>query len=59
MNTAQPTAGRLLTADKLDAHNTFENPNALQPMMFNEFKLAQTTLTVKLPAKSVVTLELA
>lgn len=48
--------GRLLTADSMQAHNTFDEPDAVQPTEFRNFHLEQDTLVVKLPARSVATL---
>jgi alpha-N-arabinofuranosidase len=50
--------GRVLTASAIDAHNTFEAPNAVQPAAFTGAALKGDTLEVKLPAKSVVVLAL-
>ncbi len=50
--------GRLLTAATMDAHNTFESPETVKPVAFTGAKLADGQLTVELPAKSVVMLEL-
>jgi alpha-L-arabinofuranosidase len=50
--------GRVLTAAAMNAHNTFERPTAVQPVEFRGARLSGTTLTVELPAKSVVVLEL-
>jgi alpha-L-arabinofuranosidase len=50
--------GEILTAEAMDAHNTFENPNAIHPMSFDGAKLAGNRLSVALPAKSVVVLKL-
>ena len=51
--------GRVLTADALDAHNTFDEPELIQPAVFNGATLNGDQLTIQLPAKSVVTLEIA
>ena len=51
-------AGRVLTAPAMNAHNTFEAPNAVQPVAFTGAALKGDTLQVKLPAKSVVVLAL-
>lgn len=51
-------SGRVLTADQMNTHNTFEQPNRLQPTSFDEAELNGNTLTIELPAKSVVSLEL-
>jgi alpha-N-arabinofuranosidase len=51
-------AGRVLTASAVNAHNTFEAPNAVQPATFDGATLKGDTLRVRLPAKSVVILAL-
>ncbi|MBQ4901861.1 alpha-N-arabinofuranosidase [Paenibacillus sp. Marseille-P2973] len=51
--------GSTLTGDKIDAHNTFEQPEAVAPRAFTDFVLENGTLSVTLPAMSVTTLELA
>ncbi len=55
---AQGVSGRILTAEAMNAHNTFAAPNAVAPAAFSGAKLAGGTLTLTLPAKSVVILEL-
>jgi alpha-L-arabinofuranosidase len=50
--------GEVLTADAMDAHNTFENPDAIHPVVFDGAKLDSNKLSVTLPAKSVVVLTL-
>lgn len=57
-HTASNVTGRILTAPAVNAHNTFENPNAVQPAAFTGAQLSNDTLTVTLPAKSVVILAL-
>lgn len=51
--------GSTLAGDKIDAHNTFEQPEAVAPKAFNDFSLENGVLSVTLPAMSVTTLELA
>jgi len=51
-------AGRVLTATAIDAHNTFDAPNAVQPAAFGGASLKGDTLAVRLPAKAVVVLAL-
>ncbi|MEK5477997.1 alpha-N-arabinofuranosidase [Paenibacillus sp. FSL R5-0407] len=51
--------GSTLAGDKIDAHNTFEQPEAVAPKAFNDFSLENGALSVTLPAMSVTTLELA
>jgi len=48
--------GNILTADVMDSHNTFENPNAVHPEAFGGAKIAGSTLRVMLPPKSLVVL---
>ncbi|HEY0945665.1 MAG TPA: alpha-N-arabinofuranosidase [Opitutaceae bacterium] len=55
---AKSVSGRVLTADAMNAHNTFEKPDAVQPAAFKGATLAGDKLTIALPAKSVVVLEL-
>lgn len=50
--------GTILTADKMNAHNTFVQPNLVQPSNFNQVVLKQDRLEVQLPPMSVVVLEL-
>jgi alpha-L-arabinofuranosidase len=45
--------GRVLTSAAMDAHNTFEKPEAIKPAAFSA-QAKDGKLTVKLPAKSVV-----
>jgi alpha-N-arabinofuranosidase len=51
--------GRILTATVMNAHNTFDQPNAVEPVAFDGFTLGDSGLTVNLPAKSVVVLAMA
>jgi alpha-N-arabinofuranosidase len=53
--------GRVLTADTMQAHNTFDQPDAVKPAPFTAFTLPggpSGSLTVDLPSKSVVVLEI-
>jgi alpha-N-arabinofuranosidase len=50
--------GRVLTADDMTTHNTFDKPEAVKPAAFDDFSLSNDMLAVKLPAKSVVVLEI-
>lgn len=55
---ATAVRGRILTAEAMDAHNTFEAPETLTPAPFTGARLDGERLTVELPAKSVVVLTL-
>lgn len=48
--------GRILTSKTMNAHNTFEEPNNIQPTKFEDFKVNGHTLTISLPSKSVTVL---
>ncbi len=50
--------GEILTSAKITDYNSFENPNLVKPTPFKDAKLSKDILKVKLPAKSIVTLEL-
>ena len=49
--------GRILTADKMTAHNSFANPENLKPSVFKSVQLKKETIVTALPSKSVVVLE--
>jgi alpha-N-arabinofuranosidase len=51
-------SGRLLTAEKMTAHNTFDDPHAVVPQTFRDFRLEDNTIQATLPAKSVVVLKI-
>src|SRR6185295_16264317 len=46
--------GEVLTDSRMNAMNTFDNPNAIKPTSFSGFKLQGSQLTLSIPAKSVV-----
>jgi alpha-N-arabinofuranosidase len=50
--------GRLLTAPAINTCNTFENPDVVKPVDWNEATLKDGRLQATLPPKSVVVLEL-
>jgi len=52
-------AGRVLTADTITAHNTFEQPDKVRPVSFDGARLNGKTLSITLPPKSVTVLELS
>ena len=51
-------SGRILASDKINNYNSFENPDKIQPTVFNGARMNGSTLTVKMPPFSVVVLEL-
>ncbi|WP_156349208.1 MULTISPECIES: alpha-N-arabinofuranosidase [unclassified Sphingomonas] len=50
--------GRVLTAPTITAHNSFDAPNVVTPAAFTGAQVQNGTLTVTLPARSVVMLDL-
>jgi alpha-N-arabinofuranosidase len=53
---AGSVAGRILTAEELDAHNTFDNPQRVKPTGFDGATLKDGKLTANIPPRSVVVL---
>jgi alpha-N-arabinofuranosidase len=51
-------SGRILTSAKIQDYNSFETPELIKPSVFKDASLSGNTLKVKLPAHSVVVLEL-
>jgi alpha-N-arabinofuranosidase len=49
-------SGRVLTAETIQAHNTFDKPEEVKPASFADFTASEGGFSVKLPAKSVVVL---
>lgn len=54
----QSVSGRILTSDKLQNYNSFDNPEKIKPAAFNGARLGDNKLTLTLPPFSVVVLEL-
>jgi alpha-N-arabinofuranosidase len=52
------TRGEIITASKLQTYNSFEQPDNIKMKSFDGGKLKGQTLSVTLPAKSVVMIEL-
>ena len=52
------TLGSIITGEALNSYNTFEAPNAVITKPFSSFTLDGSLLTIEMPAKSVVMLEL-
>jgi alpha-N-arabinofuranosidase len=50
--------GRILTAAAMNAHNTFANPNIVQPAAFRGARLVGGKVVIELPPKAIVALEL-
>jgi len=52
------TTGRVLSAEAINAHNTFDQPEAVKPVAFDGATLTDNGLLIDLPAKSVTVLEI-
>jgi len=50
-------SGRLLTAGELSSYNSFENPEVVKPREFKGARLNKQKLSLTLPAKSILVLE--
>jgi alpha-N-arabinofuranosidase len=50
--------GLILTAAAMNAHNTFDRPDAVRPLAFSGALLTAGNLVIDLPAKAIVALEL-
>ncbi|GGG15150.1 intracellular exo-alpha-L-arabinofuranosidase 2 [Paenibacillus albidus] len=53
---AVEVTGTVLAGDRLDAHNTFSEPEVVAPQSFDAYKLEGNRLTVELPPMSVTVL---
>ncbi len=53
---ADGVSGKILTSSKMNADNTFENPNVVMPESFSDFKLADNKIEVNMPPMSVIVL---
>jgi len=56
--TATGVSGRIITASAMDAINSFDKPDAVVPQAFSGATLSADGLTLTLPPKSVVMLDL-
>ena len=55
---SEGVTGQILTADTINAINTFDHPDSVHPVDFKGARVAGDLLSVDLPAKSVVMLNL-
>ena len=56
--TVKAVSGEVLTSSVMNAMNTFDKPNTIRPTSFTGYTLQGSQLTLSIPAKSVVMLEL-
>lgn len=55
---AGTVSGKILTGPKMDSRNTFDHPNDVHPAAFTGARINDGKLSVSLPPKSVVVLEI-
>ena len=48
---------QILTSEKLQDHNSFNNPEKVVPGEFKDFKLRKGVLTIQVPVHSLIVLE--
>jgi alpha-N-arabinofuranosidase len=53
----EKTTGRILTAEAMNAHNTFEKPDVVKPAEFKGMEIKNGKILATIPSKSVVVLE--
>jgi len=56
---AKKCSALILTADKIDAHNTFENLENVLLKEFTDFNLTSSGIDFTLPTKSIITFEIS
>ena len=56
--TGKTVTGTIVTANDIATYNTFEKPNQVVPAQFKDAKWKDGELTVNMPAKSVITIEI-
>ncbi len=53
---SKTSKGRVLTAEAVNAHNTIDHPDEVQPRPFSNVTSTRAGFTARLPARSVVVL---
>jgi alpha-N-arabinofuranosidase len=57
-DTYKNVTGEVLTASAINSFNSFESPEVVKPANFNGYTYKDGILTITMPSKSVVVLEL-
>ena len=55
---AKSVSGRILTSKNVADYNDFNNPSIVAPKAYNDAQLKKGVLTVKVPAKSIIVLNI-
>ena len=50
--------GNILTSAKINDYNDFDHPDKVEEKAFKDFKIKKNVLNVKIPAKSIIVLNL-
>jgi len=56
--TAKQITGKILTSDKMQDHNTFDDPNKINIKDFSGFQIDGDNILIDMPSKSIITLEI-
>ena len=51
-------SGRILTSDRITAHNTYDNPRNVIPEEFKGAKIRKNIVSLSVPPKAIVVLEI-
>ena len=55
---AKSVSGRMLTSKNVADYNDFQHPNVVAPADYKDAKIAKGVVTVKVPAKSIIVLNI-
>ena len=55
---AKSVSGRILTAKNVSDYNNFDNPDNVKPTAYKGAEMKKGVVTVKVPAKSIVVLNI-
>ncbi len=55
---ARSITGKIVTANKLNTYNSFDEPNQITDKVFSDFKLKENQVNISIPPHSVIMLEL-
>lgn len=58
INERSRVSGRVLTANEINAYNSFAEPNKVKPTEFNQMKLGDDHLALTMPSKSVLVIKI-
>jgi len=50
-------SGRVLASQQINAHNTFDRPEDVKPAVYNDAKIRNNKVTMKIPPAAIIVLE--